>query len=86
VTTNFNGFTQEDQFVTLADGQAVLVAIGALEEDEAAGGPPTLRSEAFSVADIAGKLGWSIGRTLDGLSPLKEREFVVTEVIGEETR
>lgn len=74
-TTNFNGFMQEDRFGTLADGQAILVAIGALEEDEA-GGPPHLKSEAFNVADIAGKLGWPIGRTLDGLSLSRERELV----------
>lgn len=74
-TTNFNGFMQDDHFVELADGHAVLVAIGALEEDEAEG-PPPLRSEAFSVADIAGKLGWPIGRTLDGLSLPIERELV----------
>lgn len=73
VRTAFNEFMQQDRFVTLGDGQAVLVAIGALEEDEV--GQAT-KAEIFSIARIAGKLGWTIGRTLDGLSLSRERELV----------
>jgi hypothetical protein len=74
-TTGFNKFIQQDAFVALGDGQAVLVAIGALEEDELR---EAVRADSFSVAAVAAKLGWSIGRTLDGLSLLRERELVVS--------
>jgi hypothetical protein len=67
---------ESDGFVTLGDGQAVLIAIGALEEDER---DETVRAESFSIDRIAAKLGWSIGRTLDGLSLLRERELVEVE-------
>jgi hypothetical protein len=72
-TTRFNEYMREDAFVLLGDGQAVLVAIGALEEDEQ---HEAVQAESFSVAAIAAKLGWSIGRTLDGLSLSRERELV----------
>lgn len=72
-TTHFNDFMGEDRFVTLGDGQAVLVAIGALEEDELR---EAIQAESFSVSRIAAKLGWSIERTLDGLSLPRERELV----------
>lgn len=68
-TTNFNGFMQEDHFVTMGDGQAVVVAIGALQEDD--GGD--------TIAHIAAKLGWSIDRTLDGLSHGFERGLLIRE-------
>lgn len=70
--TRFTEFMQEDRFAALSDGQAVLVALGALVEDEAR----EELQESFSVCEIAAKLGWSIGRTLDGLSHLRERELV----------
>ena len=72
-TTRFNEYMLEDRFVTLGDGQAVLVALGALEEDESA---EAVQAESFQLDRIAAKLGWSIGRTLDGLSHLRERELV----------
>lgn len=75
-STAFNDFMQKDRFVGLGDGQAVLVAIGALEEDELA---ETAQGDSFCVARIAAKLGWPIGRTLDGLSLLQERELVELE-------
>ena len=72
-STNFNGFMGEDRFVMLGDGQAVIVALGALEEDQLA---EPVQGEIFSVCALAAKLGWPIGRTLDGLSHLRERELV----------
>lgn len=75
-TTRFNDYMQEDGFVTLGDGQAVLVAIGALEEDEL---QEAVQAESFQLDKIAAKLGWSIDRTLDGLSLSRERELVEVE-------
>lgn len=72
-TSRFNEVMQEDRFALLGEGQAVLVAIGALEEDELR---ESVQAESFSVARIAAKLGWSIDRTLDGLSHLRERDSV----------
>jgi predicted Rossmann fold nucleotide-binding protein DprA/Smf involved in DNA uptake len=72
-TTNFNGFMEEDRFVALSDAQAVLIAIGALEEDELG---EQAQAEEFAVDRVAAKLGWPIKQTLDGVCSLEERGFV----------